>query len=326
MCKSIVAIALFVLTTVLYSQWPASSQGSDITQESSYDPLPDDFSIDASRNKLFKDYVVAASLRKESTDSSPVVTDFAIPKDFFFPDDTTYDKSLKKQRDPSAFILDLSHYTGRSLDFSNLRIQNVRGVYVKATQGTRYKDDLFPYFWTKLGALPNNDAVSYGAYGFLTASGDGAEQGKRYVAYVMLHGGFPPAGLPPCVDFEWDRTSTNPDQWEGQPGADMLKKLKDWLTTVQALTNRTPIIYTADSFLVGHHLESQFSLFDGYPLWVADYSRSHKASEKPAVPHNRKQALWQFASDANLRSGYDGGLDASIFYGKEGDFVAQLTK
>jgi hypothetical protein len=48
--------------------------------------------------------------------------------------------------------------------------------------------------------------------------------------------------------------------------------------------------------------------------------------EKPAVPLHRQQVLWQFASDTNLSTGYDGGLDASIFYGDKGAFAAAFTK
>lgn len=56
-------------------------------------------------------------------------------------------------------------------------------------------------------------------------------------------------------------------------------------------------------------------------VWIADYSRSRKAVEKPALINGRQQALWQFADDTLLRLG-SGKLDASIFYGSRDEFLS----
>ena len=77
------------------------------------------------------------------------------------------------------------------------------------------------------------------------------------------------------------------------------------------------MIYTAVSFWNDHHIPlAKMELFKDYPIWVADYSRSHKASEKPSTFGARIQDIWQFAEDARLTTGYPGGaLDANIYYG-----------
>jgi GH25 family lysozyme M1 (1,4-beta-N-acetylmuramidase) len=106
----------------------------------------------------------------------------------------------------------------------------------------------------------------------------------------------------------------------------MINKLKVWLTVVAERTKRVPLIYTAQSFLAKHGLEGRFAEFDEYPLWIADYSISHKAVEKPSVPLHRQQLLWQFASDTDLTTGYDEGLDASIFYGGIDQFNMSFSK
>jgi lysozyme len=153
-----------------------------------------------------------------------------------------------------------------------------------------------------------------GAYHFLSANSDAREQAESFLNYVELHGGFKTDDLPPCVDFEWDRTKTNPDQWDGHSADEMINKLKVWLTVVAERTKPK------------HGLEGRFAEFDEYPLWIADYSISHKAVEKPSVPLHRQQLLWQFASDTDLTTGYDEGLDASIFYGGIDQFNMSFSK
>src|SRR6185437_8169083 len=109
--------------------------------------------------------------------------------------------------------IDVSHYTSKDLNQNVLRLQDIRFVYVKATQGTAFKDGQFAYFWEKLHSLPGQKAVSVGAYHFLSAGIDGTDQARRFIEFVGLHGGFKSSDMPPCLDLEWDRTSTTPDRW-----------------------------------------------------------------------------------------------------------------
>ncbi len=77
------------------------------------------------------------------------------------------------------------------------------------------------------------------------------------------------------------------------------------------------MIYTALSWWHDRNIPvDKIELFKDYTVWIADYSKSHKAAEKPATISNRKQDLWQFAEDAKLSTGYASGVDANIYYGK----------
>jgi lysozyme len=195
-------------------------------------------------------------------------------------------------------------------------------VYAKATQGVAYKDSMFATYWDQLGALSVSQKVYRGAYHFLTAADSSTAQAGRFVDYVELHGGFKADDMPPCLDLEWDRTSTNPDRWKGQSPDDILQKALDWLKEVQRRTNRKPMVYTALSWWHDRGLPvEKIQLFKDYPIWVADYSRSHKASEQPSIIGGRKQDIWQFAEDARLTTGYPGGsLDANIYDGSLDQF------
>ncbi|MGO7388554.1 glycoside hydrolase family 25 protein, partial [Rhizobium ruizarguesonis] len=170
--------------------------------------------------------------------------------------------------------------------------------------------------------LGGSSAIRRGAYHFLTASGDVDKQAASFSDYLALHGKIQDRDLPPCLDLEWDRTATIPDQWKGQnPDAILAKALK-WMEVIEAKTGRAPILYTARSWWrerIGD--EKKLKLFDKYHIWIADYSVSHKASEAPAVINGRVQKIWQFADDASLRTGYDRGLDANVYYGSTADFM-----
>jgi hypothetical protein len=62
---------------------------------------------------------------------------FALKKEFWFPHDAVVDDSTGKDRTDALFGIDISHYQKKDLDFSTLAQQNVRFVYVKASQGGR---------------------------------------------------------------------------------------------------------------------------------------------------------------------------------------------
>lgn len=298
----------------------ANAQGQP-TSEAGWSDLTDQ----PSRKELFEN-VIKASLEADATQkTTPNPIELAIPKDFFFPDDARVDKIQKKDRENVIFGIDVSHHDGKNFDLSALRVQKVDFIYVKATQGVSFRDPAFERYWKTVAELKPEHRPFRGAYHFLTAGDDGREQADRFVRYVNLHGGFKEDDMPPCVDLEWDVTNENPDRWKGQTPEKILEKLVAWLERTRELTGRTPVIYTARSWWIERGIpESKFSVLEQFPIWIADYSRSHKAVERPAIINGRTQSIWQFADDAKLTLGYSGTLDANIFYGSRQDFISQF--
>lgn len=293
------------------------ARSDTLAEEGSWADLEDD----VSRATLFDDAVAPARIAEDANAPDKPI-DLAIPKVFYFPDDARKDAILQKPRVNAIFGIDISHYTTRDLNHAMLRFQEVRFVYVKATQGTGYRDKLFSYYWTNLHQLDGPRALSVGAYHFLSAGLGGREQAKRFVDLVNLNGGFHAADMPPCLDLEWDRTSSNPDRWSGTSPDAIVASAVEWLEYVSARTGRTPLLYTARAWLNGVGIKgAALARLTKYPIWIADYSPTRKAIEKPAVPSGSKQILWQFASDAKMKAGYERGLDANIYYGSEEDFV-----
>lgn len=316
----LVTIATLAAATCVASA-PLKAQDPGQSGEASWVALDDD----ASRAALFDDLIVPARVEADVKDPNKPI-DLAIPKVFYFPNDARTDVILGKPRENAIFGIDLSHYTKQNLNLGLLRLQEVRFVYVKATQGVRFKDGLFGYFWSKLHALEAERALSVGAYHFLTAGTSGKDQAQRFLDFLQLHGGLKPGDMPPCLDLEWDRTSDNPDRWQGVSKEEAVENAVAWLEHVEQKTGRRPLLYTAKSWLDGRGIGGELlARLTRYPIWIADYSNSHKAIEKPSVPAGVKPVLWQFTSDARLTAGYQGGMDANIFYGSEADFAKQFA-
>jgi len=308
---------LLPITLTAFIILPLAAETAPVIDESSWSALEDD----PSRATLFDELIIPAKLEEEARSPDKPI-DLAIPKVFYFPGDARTDVIKNEPRKGSIFGIDISHYTDKTLNHTVLKLQDVRFVYVKATQGTNFKDSQFAYFWDKLHGLQPEQAVSAGAYHFLSAGIDGTEQAKRFLEFVGLHGGIKTNDMPPCLDLEWDRTSSNPDRWTGISPDEIVRNAVDWLEYVAQKTGRTPILYTAKSWLDGRGIKGELlNKLAKYPVWIADYSNTHKAVEKPSVPVGVKPALWQFASDAKLTTGYKGNLDANIYYGTEDDFV-----
>jgi lysozyme len=241
-----------------------------------------------------------------------------------FPADTLVDTIHNVDRKDSIFGIDISHYTPSNLPFAQLASQNIHYVYAKATQGAAFKDPKFAQFWDAMGKLPDNEKVFRGAYHFLSASDDPELQARRFVAFLNLHGGLKADDLPPVMDLEWDKASANAgDRWGKLKATAIESRALLFLQTVEQLTGRTPIIYTARSWWRSVGIpDADIQKFSQYPIWIADYSKSALAVEVPAVPNKARPTLWQFSESAKLSGGFSAGLDANIFYGSETDFLS----
>ena len=315
----VVAVASCAMSLALHV--PGVAWGADQPAEASWVALEDD----ASRASLFDDMVVPARVEADAKDPHRPV-DLGIPKVFYFPGDARTDVIRGRPRENSIFGVDLSHFTKGNINLGMLRLQEVRFVYVKATQGVTFKDGLFGRFWSELHALETERAVSVGAYHFLTAGVDGKDQARRFLEYVQLHGGLGAGDMPPCLDLEWDRVPGDTDRWRSVSKEEAVENAVAWLEYVEQKTGRRPLLYTAKSWLDGRGITGELlERLTRYPMWIADYSNSHKAIEKPAVPAGAKTVLWQFSSDARLTAGYKDNMDANVFYGSEADFIRQFA-
>lgn len=273
---------------------------------------------DWSRAQLFEREVIPFGLREQQDDGAVTL---AIPPVFYFPDDVKTDRIENKPRQNVVFGIDVSHHLSKDLNFSLLKLQRIGFVYCKATQGTGFKDAKFGGFWEAIGKLPEADRIPRGAYHFLSSDSPGKGQADSFLNYVRLHGDFRPGDLPPVLDLEWDVSNENPDRWRGRGKQYILDQTLGCLERIKEVSGKMPIVYTAKAWFGSETIPlSDFSMLAPYPLWIADYNNKRKLSEKPDVPSGVKPLLWQFTDRARMTTGYDGGVDASVFYGSNDEF------
>lgn len=277
-----------------------------------------------SRKALYK--LVAADHKQTTPPSDASVEIYNLYGPFAFPTDAIFDVKEKKPRENSIFGVDLSHYTPDDFPIESLRKREVMFAYLKATQGTGFKDGKFAAFWARLGKLPQGQQVHRGAYHFLSAGTNGAAQATTFIDFLSQNGGLQATDLPPVMDLEWDKENADaPDRWAALTPDQIVATTKAWLKTVEQKTGRKPMIYTSWSWWKGRIGQERLQEFAGTPLWIADYSESARAIEVPTLPAGTQWTLWQFTESATMAAGFQGDFDANIFKGSPAQFYQRLN-
>jgi len=293
---------------------------------------------DMSRQQLFGEILATDRLGtpSETARAAAAIQKFSLVGPFRFPSDTTYDSNLNKPRVDSYFGVDISHYTDSSFPVELLKVRNVRFLYMKATQGTQGLDGKFAYFWKRAGDLPKDKQVHRGAYHFLSACQNtdcsiapakwGKMQAETFVKVVKANGGLLPTDMPPVVDLEWDKASkTAPDRWQNRSPQEIVQIVDAYLNEVQAQLGRTPMIYSAQSWWSERMKAVPMSnSMKATRLWLADYSKSSRASEAPRSIGDAKWVLWQFTDAGTMATGFNAGFDANIYKGPLPEFYQSL--
>ncbi len=318
---------LKTLTTAILALTLASTAGH--AQSVDKPPVLEDLTNEPSRAALFMEHVKRTPGEGHSL----------LLNHFIFPDQALKDQGVVRKN--AIFGIDISHHTSSDFPFAQLKANEVRFVYVKASQGTRYRDAKFASFWSDLTALTGEQRVHKGAYHFLSATpdadprSDGQSQAKTFVYVLSLSGAVTSTGaikdtdMPPALDLEEDYDSAHQDRWNRLSSTQIIDKVRAWLTYVEKTTGRRPIVYTSKSWWdarIGRAPKDSFAaLLPGYLVWVADYSRTQRAVEQPQRPADAPMGLWQFTASAEITDLFPGGLDATIYKGSQADFFKKFN-
>jgi lysozyme len=259
---------------------------------------------------------------------------------FFLPSDAKGD---------SIFGIDVSHHNDENcrckpgetcgeckIDWSRARSQKVSFVFLKASQGTGYRDPTFGYHWRTLA----QHNISRGAYHFMSADEDPIVQADWFVDRLEEVGKLQAIDLPPCLDLEADlrkdkvkrwivaETGEKRDFWNGQEPDEILQKVLQWLKRVEERTGRAPIIYTSRGWWNERIKdEKKIVKLQHFPIWIANYPDSGSPLKgKPKVPNGHEWAIWQFTETGRVKESeiVPGNLDINIFNGAMGNFQQAL--
>ncbi|WP_327353460.1 lysozyme [Streptomyces sp. NBC_01304] len=207
--------------------------------------------------------------------------------------------------DPNAVQtegVDVSSHQG-NVNWSGLWSSGVKWAYVKATEGTYYKN---PYFAQQYNGSYNVGMIR-GSYHFATPdTTSGATQADYF---VNNGGGWSRDGktLPGALDIEWNPYGA---QCFGKSQSAMVTWIRDFLNRYKARTGRDAVIYTATSWW--KDCTGNYGGFGATnPLWIARYNTT--PGELPAGWGF--QTIWQYTSSGPIvgdHNKFNGALDRVV--------------
>ncbi len=197
-------------------------------------------------------------------------------------------------------VSNYQHPNGAPINWTQVRNAGHIFAYVKATEGPSSAGGYYtnPYFasdWAGIGAAP----MYRGAYHFARPQyplSSAVLQARYFVSVTGSMHGY--GDLPPVLDLE----STG-----GLPPADLASWTQSWLSEVERLTARRPIIYTGYYFW-NDNVKS--TAFGGYRLWMARYTSA--SSPHPLPSSWPTWTFWQYTSSASV-PGIVGNVDMNTF-------------
>ncbi|WP_306327991.1 lysozyme [Streptomyces venezuelae] len=179
--------------------------------------------------------------------------------------------------------VDVSSHQG-NVAWSTLWNSGVKWAYVKATEGTYYKNTYFNQQYT--GSY--NVGMIRGTYHFATPdTTTGAAQADYF---VNNGGGWSKDGktLPGVLDIEWNPYGAT---CYGKTQAGMVAWIRDFVNRYKARTGRDAVIYTATSWWT-QCTGNSAAFASTNPLWIARYAAT--VGELPAGW--QYYTMWQYTS------------------------------
>ena len=166
------------------------------------------------------------------------------------------------------------HPSGASINWTLVKASGHSFAFVKATEATYYTNPYFNADWKSMKAA----GIDHGAYHFARPNSipnSAFDQANYFISVVGTTQA--PGDLPPALDLE--------DNGGLAPAA-LVSWSQTFLSTVQSLTGRAPIIYASPYFWrtsMGNSIA-----FASYPLWLAQWAAA------PTFPLPGGWTSWTF--------------------------------
>lgn len=196
--------------------------------------------------------------------------------------------------------VDVSAYQGE-IDWNTLSGQGIGFAFIKATEGSSFKDKRFKDNWKNA----NKTKLKVGAYHFFSYDSAGTTQANNFISTVPVQKGM----LPPVIDFEFygDKEKKPLAKEKTQ------KILNDLIAELEIHYKQKPIIYaTQKSYNL--YIKNEYKK---YPIWIRDVFR------KPDWIGENSWTFWQY-SNRKVMKGYNGKekyIDMNVFNGSEIEFL-----
>jgi lysozyme len=189
------------------------------------------------------------------------------------------------------------HPGGVGINWTSVRAQGARFAFVKVSEGSNYRN---PYAASDIGGARAAGLYVTG-YHFARPRLPLSTAASDARTFASLMGNVKLAGtLPPVLDIETTGglSATNTTKW-----------VKTFLTTLQGVTGRTPMIYSGNWFWRGYM--GNPAGFSQYPVWAAQYTGGIGPNLFGDFQYS---TFWQYTDRAKI-NGIKGGVDNSYFHG-----------
>ncbi|MFE4052077.1 lysozyme [Streptomyces sp. YIM B13518] len=205
--------------------------------------------------------------------------------------------------------IDVSHWQG-GIDWTSVRDAGIQFAWMKATEGTTYKDDRFNTNYPAAHAA----GVIRGAYHFALPD---ASSGAAQATYFAANGGGwsrDHLTLPGVLDIEHNPYGA---MCYGLSTTQMRTWINDFHTAYKARTTRDVVIYTTASWW-NTCTGNWTGMSAKSPLWVAHWT----SASSPAVPSGFPTwTVWQYTSTGSV-PGVSGNVDRDQFNGSRDRLLA----
>lgn len=228
--------------------------------------------------------VLAYGLFLSKTNSNPEGVKVPAIKHYGYGIDISHHNNKDIKWDSLKVMIDNNGYLVDDISIAS-KIEPVKFVYMKATEGGNFKDKQFSKFWRQAG----KHDIGRGAYHFFRSNKDGEQQAKFFIKTV---GSLRYKDLPPMLDIETIHAGCSKQL--------LNERALQWLKTVEMHYGKKPIVYASDSFIKDYLSKD---ITNNYPIWVAHYK-----TDKPKFDN---WLYWQFTEEATVY-GIDGPVDLNI--------------
>ena len=194
------------------------------------------------------------------------------------------------------FGIDVSHHQG-DIDWAKVKAAGVNYCFMKATEGSTFKDKKFDFNWNQAKA----HGIIRGAYHFFRPNAPVERQVDNLVSKV---GKLEVGDLPPVLDAEV------PQSWTRFSLSKRLSMIEDWMVGVEEGLGIQPIIYLSPSF--ADEILKNSQAVKKYILWLAHYT----SRTSPRVPGPWDNwVFWQYSESGRLDGITTNTVDLNRFQG-----------
>lgn len=190
--------------------------------------------------------------------------------------------------------VDVSSYQG-DISWDVLANQGINFAFIKATEGSTYKDAKFDENWKNA----QQTDLYIGAYHFFSYDSSGKTQAENFISTVTPVDNM----LPPVVDIEYYGEYNN----SPKKAEEVQSELNELLNLLEEHYGAKPIIYATmksyNMYISGN--------YNDYPIWIRNVFASPKLSD------GTDWVFWQYTDKGRL-NGYNGDekfIDLNVFNG-----------